>query len=74
MLLAIVVAVLVMFCVGALVLFVAGPSPRDTSRVAAYLLVGAASVLMLTFVVTYITLWILQRRRGGIDGNLGQGL
>ena len=71
-LLAIVVSVLVVFCQGAVVLFVAGSSTRATSRAAAYLLVGASTVRITPFLVAYITLCVLQHRAGGLDANLGR--
>lgn len=72
LLLAIVVAVLVVFCVGALVLFVAGSSTRDISRAVAFLLLGAATILVATFIVTYATLRIVQYRHGGGDAYSGR--
>ncbi len=72
-LLAVVVAAVVVFGAGALVLVGAGLPTPAASRMAAYLLLGAAAVLVATFVVAYITLRLLQRWRGGTYVSLRQG-
>lgn len=71
-LLAIVVAVFLAFALGALILLIMEPSTRHLGRAAAYLLVGTSAVLVVTFVVAYVTLRVLERRRGRIDAHPDQ--
>jgi hypothetical protein len=65
-LLGVVVAVLIIFSAGALVIYATHPSTREVTRLVGYLLIGTSAVLIAAFIISYAALRLAQRRGRGL--------
>jgi preprotein translocase subunit SecG len=71
-LLAVVVVVFLTFCLGLAALIWTGPGTRALSRTGSHLLAGTSAILVITYVMAYVILRVLERRRGDLQRGWGQ--